>query len=218
MRTSSPARAVPSREVRLPLVCLLAAGGCGRGGFGRAGRDRGRLACPATARGADGPAGRRRRDQAHRIPARSRAGRVVVAAPFASGLVGAAALRGDLRASALAREKRILVAAAAGRRASVEELRALTTPGLAFAMTLQVDDPAAFLKHRVRSFLDLLYPPRVPLLGFYVGLEDARGRLVWATSRLPNEGAVFAIPRLDSCSPVVHSQPALRKPPPCPVR
>ena len=85
------------------------------------------------------------------------------------------------------------------------------------AITLRVGDPAAFLKHRTRPLLDLLNEPRIPLLGFYLGIEDASGQLVWATSRLPNTGGVFTIPRLDACSPVTHSEPIGHASPPCPA-
>jgi hypothetical protein len=122
------------------------------------------------------------------------------------------------RGTAVADETRRLVEGAQTRGARVLELRTASTPARAIAITLSVADPAAFLKHRAASFLQLLYEPRIRLLGFYVGLQDARGRLVWATSRLPNEGAVFAIPRLDACSPVSHSEPAGSKQAPCPAR
>lgn len=102
--------------------------------------------------------------------------------------------------------------------AKVLELRTATTPARAIALTLQVNDPAGFLKHRALSVLNVLYRTKVPLLGFYVGLEDANAKLVWATSRLPNEGGVFAIPSLDACSPVKHSEMVGAKELPCPAR
>jgi hypothetical protein len=100
----------------------------------------------------------------------------------------------------------------------VLEERTAAAPGRAIALTLQVDDPAAFLKHRARSVLNVLWHTKIPLLGYYVGLEDSGGTLVWATSRLPNEGAVFAIPSLDACSTVTHSELAGTTPPPCPAK
>jgi hypothetical protein len=121
------------------------------------------------------------------------------------------------RGIAVAEETRRLVEAAETRRARVLELRTASTPARAIAITLSVDDPAAFLKRRAASFLQLLYRPRIRLLGFYVGVQDASGRLVWATSRLPNEGAVYAIPSLDACSPVSHGEPAGAKQLPCPA-
>jgi len=97
-----------------------------------------------------------------------------------------------------------LVDAAARAGARVVELRTAAVPARAIALTLRVSDPAAFLKHRAMSVLNILFQSKLPLLGFYVGVDDAGGRLVWATSRLPNEGGVFAIPQLDACSPVKH--------------
>ena len=123
------------------------------------------------------------------------------------------------RARDVARLDAKLTAAAARARARVVELRTATTPARAPALTLRVDDPAAFLLHRALRVLNVLYKTRLPLLGFYVGVEDASGHLIWATSRLPNEGGVFAIPSLDACSPVKHSEPALMtSEPSCPVR
>lgn len=84
-------------------------------------------------------------------------------------------------------------------------------------MTVRVRDPAAFLKHRAATLLRLLVRPRIPLLGFYLGVEDGSGRVVWATSRLLNEGGVYAIPSLDACSPVSHGEPAGAPQKPCPA-
>jgi hypothetical protein len=112
---------------------------------------------------------------------------------------------------------RLLDAATRAQARVLEEWTAVA-PARAIALTLRVDDPAAFLKHRARRVLNVLWRTKVPLLGYYVGVEDAGGNIVWATSRLPNEGAVFAIPALDACSPVTHSEPALTTPPPCPAK
>ena len=112
-----------------------------------------------------------------------------------------------------------LTEAAARAQAKVLELRTASTPARAIALTLQVADPAAFLKHRGLPILNILYRTKVPLLGFYVGLKDETGQLVWATSRLPNEGAVYATPALDACSPVKHSEPVIAaRRPSCPAK
>jgi hypothetical protein len=121
------------------------------------------------------------------------------------------------RTSSVQREVTAFVNRATASRAKVVEFRTIATPARAMAITLRVGDPAAFLKHRTRPLLDLLNEPRVPLLGFYLGIEGASGRLVWATSRLPNTGGVFTIPRLDACSPVTHSELVGHAPPPCPA-
>jgi hypothetical protein len=122
---------------------------------------------------------------------------------------------------AMGREVSLLVEAVARGSARIVELRTVATPARAIALTLHVADPAAFLKHWTVPLVRLLERPRVPLLGYYLGVQDASGRLVWATSRLPDTGGVFAIPSLDACSPVSHGGmggTGLRQPLPCPAR
>jgi hypothetical protein len=121
------------------------------------------------------------------------------------------------RTSTVQREVEVFVHLATTAGAKIAEFRTIATPARAMAITLRVRDPAAFLKHRTLPLLDLLTQPLVPLLGFYLGVEDASGRLVWATSRLPNTGGVFTIPRLDACSPVTHSEALGYQPLPCPA-
>lgn len=113
---------------------------------------------------------------------------------------------------------RRLLRAAARAKARVVEERIAALPARAIAVTLRVDDPAAFLKHRAIAFLRLLWPLKAPILGYYLGVEDASGALVFATSQLPNTGSVFVIPSLDSCSPVSHTEMGLQPPPPCPAK
>jgi len=122
------------------------------------------------------------------------------------------------RGVAVGREVSLLSEAAARGGARIVELRTVATPARAIAVTLRVADAAAFLKHRTLPLLRLLDTPRITLLGYYLGVQDASGRLVWATSRLPNTGGVFVIPSLDACSPAKHGEPGLRQPPPCPAR
>jgi hypothetical protein len=91
------------------------------------------------------------------------------------------------------------------------------------AVVLAVSDPAPFLKHRLRGFLDRLQRV-IGLYGDdYVGVVDSRGRFIWENGRahLPGTfaGSLWIRPDLDSCSPVVHSQPATTEPPPlCPAQ
>jgi hypothetical protein len=113
---------------------------------------------------------------------------------------------------------RRLIDAAAQAKARIVEERIASLPARAIALTLRVDDPAAFLKHRASAFIRLLWPLKAPILGYYLGVEDASGALVFATSRLPNTGSVSVIPSLDSCSPVGHTEMGLQPPPPCPAR
>jgi len=102
-------------------------------------------------------------------------------------------------------------------RARIVELETIATPARLVALTVRVSDPASFLKHRATRLLNLFWHPSIPLLGFYFGVEDSTGALVFATSRLPNTGAVFVIRSLDSCSPVSHGEVGLQPPPPCPA-
>jgi hypothetical protein len=113
--------------------------------------------------------------------------------------------------------RRRLVAAAGRARAQVVELRVAASPARAIALTVKVSDPAAFLKHRAISLLDILNVPNIPLLGYYLGAEDAGGHFFFATSQLPGTGSVFTLPRLDACSPVSHSEMVGIRPPPCPA-
>jgi hypothetical protein len=90
------------------------------------------------------------------------------------------------------------------------------------AIVLAVGDPAGFLKYRLRGFLAQLHSINGLYGDDYVGVVDASGRFVWENGRvhLPGTfaGSLWIRPDLDSCSPVVHSQPVTAsQPPPCPV-
>jgi hypothetical protein len=89
------------------------------------------------------------------------------------------------------------------------------------AIVLAVSDPAEFLVHRLRGFLTRLRTVNGLYGDDYVGVVDSRGRFVWENGRahLPGTfaGSLWIRPDLDSCSPVVHSQPVGAKPPPCPA-
>ena len=87
---------------------------------------------------------------------------------------------------------------------------------------LAVLDPAAFLKYRLRGFLAQLHSINGLYGDDYVGVVDTDGRFVWENGRahLPGTfvGSLWIRPDLDSCSPVVHSQPVTASQlPPCPV-
>lgn len=113
--------------------------------------------------------------------------------------------------------QRRLVESASIAKATVVELRTAVLPARAIALTVRVNDPAAFLKHRAIRLLDLLGHPTIPLLGYYFAAEDSDGGLVWATSRLPGTGGVYTTPSLGGCNPVHHSYPAPYQRPPCPA-
>jgi hypothetical protein len=105
--------------------------------------------------------------------------------------------------------------------ARIVELGVAATPARVIALTLRVADPAAFLKHSTVPLLRLLEKPGITLLGYYLGIQDDSGRLVWATSQLPNTGGVYSIPSLEACSPVSHGGMGglgLSQPLPCPAR
>ncbi|MGI8479911.1 MAG: hypothetical protein ACR2M2_08660, partial [Gaiellaceae bacterium] len=83
-------------------------------------------------------------------------------------------------------------------------------------VTLEAADPAAYMKHGLRGFLDRIGYFKPGALAF-VELVDEHGRFAWSAGRFPNGGMVHPRPDLDQCSPIIHSQPALAKPPPCPA-
>lgn len=123
------------------------------------------------------------------------------------------------RAIKVASLTRRLVDTSVLERAHIVELRTIATPARLIALTVRVSDPAAFLKHRAKHLLNLLWHPSIALLGYYVGVEDSTGALVFATSHLPNTGGLFVAPPLDNCSPIGHGDAiTLTQPPPCPVR
>lgn len=122
------------------------------------------------------------------------------------------------KAIVISRFTRRLLDAAARAHAQVVEERVAALPARAIALTIRVSDPAAFLKHRATSLLRILEPLSAPILGYYFGVEDASGTLVFATSHLANSGALYVLRSLDSCSPVGHSEPEPFLPPPCPAQ
>lgn len=85
------------------------------------------------------------------------------------------------------------------------------------AVTLEAADPAAYMKHHLRGFLDEIGFFERDTFAF-VELHDEHGRFAWSAGRFRNGGMVHPRPDLDQCSPLTHSQPALAKPPPpCPA-
>jgi hypothetical protein len=99
---------------------------------------------------------------------------------------------------------------------------------------LQSDQPAAFLKHDMAGFLEQIRFGRAKGDRYNgnpepkaVRLLDGEGRRVWWAGYSGNEGSLGAVSaELDACSPIVHSQLALRpdpvtgktpEPPRCPA-
>lgn len=72
-------------------------------------------------------------------------------------------------------------------------------------VTLENGDPASYVKHDLRGFLDRI--------GFFkrsfafVELLDGGGRFAWSAGRFGNGGMVHSRPDLGHCSPVTNSQP-----------
>ncbi|MBA3376780.1 MAG: hypothetical protein H0U00_13380 [Actinobacteria bacterium] len=84
------------------------------------------------------------------------------------------------------------------------------------AVTLEAADPASYMKHQLRGFLERIGYFKPTALA-YVELRDEHDRFAWSAGRFANGGMVHPRPDLDQCSPIVHSQLALAKPPPCPA-
>ena len=82
-------------------------------------------------------------------------------------------------------------------RAEPVDVRAV---GGAAAATLAVSDPAAFLKHRLKRFLDRTNLPRRQ--DAYLRIVDGRGRPVLEWSYEGTSGSLWIRPSLFECSPI----------------
>jgi hypothetical protein len=83
------------------------------------------------------------------------------------------------------------------------------------AVTLQADDPADYLKHRLKPFLDEI---RYGRRSAYVEVVDAQGAFAWEAGAAGTTGMLHIRRDLDACSPIQHSQPVTAPPPPvCPA-
>jgi hypothetical protein len=107
--------------------------------------------------------------------------------------------------------------AAAGAAATLEELHVYKPDGIAVAVVLRVDDPAAFLQQRLPRFLDALGDRWRDYDGTFVEVVDDSAAFVWAagTDPLVSHGSVATRADLTGCSPVVNLG---AMPPPCPAR
>lgn len=101
--------------------------------------------------------------------------------------------------------------------AELVDLELLRPHGLAFAVTLRTETPAAFLKHRLRSFLEEIPDPaHADLDGRYVYVIDAEKRGFWSWGLYPYGGLHWVRPGLEGCDPVVPLGSRLGyNPPPC---
>lgn len=84
------------------------------------------------------------------------------------------------------------------------------------AVTLEADNPAAYMKHWLRAFLERIGYFKPDGLAF-VELVDTRGKFAWAAGQWQNGGMVGSRPGLDQCSPIAHSEPVGITIPPCPA-
>jgi len=133
---------------------------------------------------------------------------------------GLGSLSGAGRERVTAEELEASVEAAAKRSgADLVDLKLLKPNGLAFAVTLRTEEPAEFLKHRLRPFLEEVpVPSDAALDGRYVRVVDEKGRGVWSWGLWPFGGSRWTRPDLEGCSPIVPLGTLLDwSPPPCPA-
>jgi hypothetical protein len=117
-----------------------------------------------------------------------------------------------------ARELAVDVAAAArAAGARLVEATVHRPRGLAVAIVLQVDDPAAFLHDRLER-LDAVLPRLDELDGRFVAVLDASGRRAYVamSSARGSTGGGWVDPRLRGCLPYPTSG-VMSAPPPCPL-
>jgi hypothetical protein len=104
--------------------------------------------------------------------------------------------------------------------ASVVRLEIHQPYGTALALTIAPDDPARFLKTKLRGALDDLFKQRRRLEGIYLAVLDNRGRLAleWGSWTRNPAGSYWVRRDLTNCSPIRQSPPRGTEPPPaCPV-
>jgi len=107
-------------------------------------------------------------------------------------------------------------AKASGARALDVTVLALSGDRRVPVVTLESAEPASYMKHHLRGFLEGIGYFEPQSLAF-VELLDEYGRFAWSAGRFPNGGMVHPRPDLDACSPIIHSQLAGRSVPKCPA-
>jgi hypothetical protein len=105
--------------------------------------------------------------------------------------------------------------------AEVLEVRIVKPMNLAAALTLRVEKPAFYLKHRLEGFLRS-QPSGVRVDGLYIRIVDQEDRFVWFSASTDGEaiGSSTAGARKDlrGCDPTPRfGSPGDPEPPPCPV-
>jgi hypothetical protein len=116
-----------------------------------------------------------------------------------------------------------IVSGAKASGAEIVTLRIGQPRHVAAAVTLRVDDPASFLKHRLHTFLEAVPSPLTRRYdGLYVLVNDRKGKYVWLSAETVGEsissGTAGARPDLEACYPTERiGGPGDKPPPPCPV-
>jgi hypothetical protein len=104
--------------------------------------------------------------------------------------------------------------------ANLVSLEAHRPYGVAIAVSVSTDDPAGFLKEKLRPLLTALDGHRPRLEGIYLAVLEDRRRLVleWGSWTRNPAGTFWVRRDLADCSPIRQSGPPGTKPPPkCPA-
>jgi hypothetical protein len=91
--------------------------------------------------------------------------------------------------------------------------------GAAIALIVATEDPASFLKQRLRPLLEGIDSQRRRLEGIYLAVLDGRRQLVleWGAWTRNPAGSYWVRRDLANCSPIEQSEPpGAEEPPPCP--
>jgi hypothetical protein len=92
--------------------------------------------------------------------------------------------------------------------------------GVAIALSIAAENPASFLKNKLRHVMDSMFVHRRRLEGIYLAVLDDRRRLAmeWGSWTRNPAGSYWVRRDLANCSPIRQSEPKGTKPPPaCPV-
>jgi hypothetical protein len=105
--------------------------------------------------------------------------------------------------------------------ADLVSLEAHRPYGVAIALSVSTDDPASFLKEKLRGLLTALDAHRPRLEGIYLAVLEDRRRVVleWGSWTRNPAGTFWVRPDLADCSPIRQAGPPGTKPPPkCPAK
>lgn len=92
--------------------------------------------------------------------------------------------------------------------------------GAAVVLSIAAEDPARFLKNRLRGVMNSVFAHRRRLEGIYLAVLDERRRVVmeWGSWTRNPAGSYWVRRDLANCSPIRQSEPkGTAQPPPCPV-